>query len=49
MYHPLFSSEIARERTARYRADAGRRRLARSTRSARRRVPLAARTGGERD
>ena len=49
MYHPLFSSEMARERTARYRADAGRRRLARPIRSSRRRAPFAARTGGERD
>jgi len=49
MYHPLFSSEMARERTERYRADAGRRRLARPIRNPRRRVPLAGRTGAGRD
>ena len=38
MHHPEFSSQIARERRARYFADAGRRRLARPDRSARRRI-----------
>jgi hypothetical protein len=36
MHHPEFSSQIAAERQARYFADAGRRRLARVARTARR-------------
>ena len=35
MHHPEFSSQIARERRARYFADAGRQRLARAARVAR--------------
>jgi hypothetical protein len=44
MQHPDFTSQLARERQARYRADAGRNRLARPTRDANGRVARRTRT-----
>ena len=48
MHHPEFSSQIARERRARYFADAGRQRLARAARVARDREAVAGRLDGDR-
>jgi hypothetical protein len=47
MQHPDFTSQLARERRARYRADAGRNRLARPERNADARVSSSGRTEGE--
>ena len=49
MQHPDFTSQLARERRARYPADAGRSRLARPDRGADARVSSSGRTDGERD
>lgn len=48
MHHPEFSSQIARERRARYFADAGRRRLARAARVAADRETVTGRIDGDR-
>jgi hypothetical protein len=47
MQHPDLSSLLARERQARYRAEARRNRLARPARNDDGRVPRRATTGGE--
>jgi hypothetical protein len=48
MHHPEFSSQIARERRARYFADAGRRRLARAARVGDEQETVTPRTHGDR-
>lgn len=48
MMHPLFMNELARERQARYRADAGRSRLARPAQGTSRRGARTARTDPDR-
>ena len=48
MHHLEFSSQIARERQARYFADAGRRRLVRAARSAADRETVTGRIDGDR-
>jgi hypothetical protein len=48
MHHPEFSSQIARDRRARYFADAGRRRLARAARLAADRETGIGRSDGDR-
>jgi hypothetical protein len=49
MQHLDLTAHLARERQARYRADAGRSRLARPNRGADGRVPRSGRTSPERD
>jgi hypothetical protein len=49
MQHPDFTSQLARDRHARYRAEAGRSRLARPARSAEGRVPRSGRTDADGD
>jgi len=44
--HPVFTNQLARERQARYRAEAGRSRLARPDRSAEGKVTRSGRTEG---
>ena len=48
MMHPVFTNELARERQARYRADAGRSRLARPARNASGRAARLGRTDPDR-
>jgi hypothetical protein len=48
MQHPLFTTELARERQARYRADAGRSRLARPAANPSGRAARAGRTDPDR-
>jgi hypothetical protein len=49
MQHPDLTSQLARERRSRYRADAGRSRLARPAPDADARVPRAATTDADAD
>jgi len=46
MQHPDFTSQLARERRSRYRAEAGRSRLARPNRSAEGKITRSGRTEG---